>query len=122
MAAVSMGVAQAVDAAGRVERVDRSTGAARAFSEVLAEWRIGTPPAPPSGQGFAPGQVLGQMEAGRRRLDQIIEQAKAGKTFRPGELLAMQAEVHRISEEMALTHRLVEEGMSGFRKLWSMQV
>jgi uncharacterized protein YPO0396 len=67
-------------------------------------------------------QALDGLEAGRRRLDEIISQARAGRSFRPAELLALQAEVHRIGEEVALTQRLTEEGLASVRRLWSMQL
>ena len=72
--------------------------------------------------GQVADRVADRLEAGRHRLDEIIAGARAGKTYRPSELLAMQAEVYRIGEEIALTHKLVQEGMSSVRRLWNLQV
>lgn len=110
-----------VAAPARPEAVRPSGGGARAFSEVLAEQRLGPPAESSSGAGEV-AQVFDRIEAGRKRLDAIIDQARGGKVFRPGELLALQAEVHCIGEELALSHRLVEQGTAGVRRLWSMQV
>ncbi|MBN2493192.1 MAG: hypothetical protein JXR96_01270 [Deltaproteobacteria bacterium] len=95
----------------------------RSFSEVLdrAELSPGRPSRAPAEQSAA-DRVLGELDAGRRRLDSIIAQARSGRSFRPGELLAMQAEVYRIGEQVALTQRLVEAGTAGIRRLWTLQV
>jgi len=89
------------------------------FHEVLSQQTIGKPPPPqPS---LAEGAIA-RVEKGRRRLDEIIAQAKSGKTFKPHELLALQAEVYRISEELSLVNKVVEEGVAGVKRLWNMQI
>jgi hypothetical protein len=86
---------------------------------VLSRQTIGKPPQPrPT---LAEG-AISRIEEGRRRLDEIIAQARSGKTFKPRELLALQAEVYRISEELSLVNKVVEEGVAGVKRLWNMQV
>jgi hypothetical protein len=89
------------------------------FHEVLSRQTIGQPPQPQD--GLAQGAIA-RVEEGRRRLDEIIAQARAGKTFKPRELLALQAEMYRISEELSLVNKVVEEGVAGVKRLWNMQV
>jgi hypothetical protein len=109
-------------APGQVARTREVSKPAQRFSEVLSRTQVGKPgPAAVQGGGLA-GQVLTRVEAGQRRLDEIIAQARSGKTFRPRELLAMQAEVYRISEELALVNKVVAEGVSGVKRLWNLQV
>lgn len=106
--------------ASGVSPASASMDSGRSFSEVLSGNSISG-----SGDGglqHAARGVLGDLEAGRKRLDEIISQARAGKTFRPVELLAMQAEVNSIGEQMALSQKLVSEGVSSVKRLWSMQV
>jgi hypothetical protein len=86
---------------------------------VLSQQTIGKPPQPQV--SLAQGAVT-RIEEGRRRLDEIIAQARSGKTFKPQELLALQAEVYRISEELSLVNKVVEEGVAGVKRLWNMQV
>ena len=62
------------------------------------------------------------LEQGRRRMDQLIAAARGGKHFQPAELLALQAEVFRSTETAALTQKVVEAGVNGMRRLWSMQL
>ncbi len=111
-----------VTAPARPAAVGPAEPGGRAFSEVLAEQRLGGSPAEPASGAGEVARVFDRIEAGRKRLDAIIDQARGGKVFRPGELLALQAEVHCIGEELALSHRLVEQGAAGVRRLWSMQV
>ncbi len=75
-----------------------------------------------SGMAKQLDRTLDGLEAGRRRMDDLIQQARSGKHFQPAELLAMQAEVFRITETAALTQKVVEAGVSGMRRLWSMQL
>lgn len=89
------------------------------FHEVLSQKSIGKPAQPQA--GLAEGAIA-RVEQGRRRLDEIIAQARAGKTFKPHELLAMQAEMYRISEELSLVNKVVEEGVAGVKRLWNMQI
>jgi hypothetical protein len=89
------------------------------FHEVLSRQTISKPARPQAGLA---GSAIARVEEGRRRLDEIIAQARAGKTFKPHELLALQAEVYRISEDLSLVHKVIEEGMAGVKRLWNIQV
>jgi len=86
---------------------------------VLSSQTIGKPPQPQA--SLAQGAVA-RIDESRRRLDEIITQARSGKTFKPHELLALQAEVYRISEELSLVNKVVEEGVAGVKRLWNMQI
>jgi hypothetical protein len=89
------------------------------FHEVLSRQAIGKPPQP---QASLAGGAIARIDEGRRRLDEIIAQARSGKTYKPHELLALQAEVYRISEELSLVNKVVEEGVAGVKRLWNLQV
>lgn len=89
------------------------------FHEVLSRQTIRRPPQPQASLAHA---AVSRIDEGRRRLDEIIAQARSGKTFKPHELLALQAEVYRISEELSLVNKVVEEGAAGVKRLWNMQV
>lgn len=89
------------------------------FHEVLSRQTIETPAQPQA--NLARGAIA-RIEEGRRRLDEIITQARSGKTFKPHELLALQAEMYRISEELSLVNKVVEEGVAGVKRLWNMQI
>ena len=122
MAGLGIAAAQAAPRIQAPTRAPSPGPGGSSFSEVLDRSAVGPQATPGEKPGGSIEILAGRLDAGRRRLDAVIEQARSGKTFRPAELLALQAEVHQIGEEMALTHRLVEQGMAGIRKLWSMQV
>ena len=91
------------------------------FSEVLSKKTIEPRGAKSASSGPA-GDLLVRLQQGGRRLDHIIAEARRGATYRPRQLLAMQAEVFRLSEEISLINKVVEEGVSGVRRVWSMQI
>lgn len=113
-----MGIA----AVGAVNALDASRSAApasatRSFGEVLSA------AAPPQARTPEAGvNLLRSMGDGQRRLDEIVARARSGQAFSPRQLLLLQAEVYRISEEVALVQRVVEEGLSGLKRLWTMQL
>jgi hypothetical protein len=114
-------VASVGPAAARAVRIE--TGApGRAFSEVLGQPARREGRVAPRGLGAAGLEALGRLDAGRRRLDEIIAQGRSGRLYRPGELLALQAEVHRLGEEAALVQRVTEEGVGAVKRLWSVQL
>jgi hypothetical protein len=53
---------------------------------------------------------LATIERAQRQLDDILAQARAGRTFSAGELLALQAQAHRFSHTVELASKVVEQG------------
>lgn len=122
MAAVTPISGQVASPIGRAAPGKPVKGQAGKFSEVLARTEIGGPAKASSPTAGLPNAMLSRIDAGQKRLDEIIRQARSGRTFRPRELLAMQAEVYRISEELSLVNKVVQEGVSGIKRLWNLQV
>jgi hypothetical protein len=105
---------------GRIARPRELSGPR--FSEVLGQPRA-TLPRPAAGDlGAGALRALSGLDAGQRRLDQIIAEGRSGRVFRPGELLLLQAEVHRLGEQAALVQRVAEEGAGAVKRLWSLQL
>ncbi len=92
------------------------------FSEVLSERRISTAGHVHGSENSREAGLLERMEAGRRRLDQIIELARKGKSFTPQQLLALQAEMYSLAEQFSLATKAVEQVGSSMKRLWQMQV
>ncbi len=120
MASIPAVKPRAVGAVSGIEGTGGPLASGRSFSEVLSKTSLGASDA--NSLRDVTSGLFGDLEAGRKRLDEIISQARAGKTFKPVQLLAMQAEVNSISEQMALGQKLVSEGISSVKRLWSMQV
>jgi len=112
----------ATSGASPVGKASQPRPRAERFSEVLSQTAVGRTNAPSKPGANPAGQLLTRLQDGGRRLDRIIAEARKGATFRPRELLAMQAEVFRLSEEISLMNKVVEEGVSSVRRVWSLQV
>lgn len=66
--------------------------------------------------------LLDQIVSGQNKLDDIIKLAMSGKKFSNGELLAVQASVHKFSQELELTSKVVEKATSGVKQTMQTQV
>jgi hypothetical protein len=66
--------------------------------------------------------ALRDIEAARARIDQLLDQARRGRSFSPQELLCLQADAHRFSQTVELAARAVEHGVQGLRQALQAQV
>jgi hypothetical protein len=113
----------------------RGQGAERAPIPVAPE--AGPPSSGPA--GAAPGLVrtaspgalpplapaawtLGQLQAAQRRLDEVLRLAESGRCFSPAELLALQANVYRASQQLDLAGKVVEKATGGVKQVLQTQV
>lgn len=63
-----------------------------------------------------------QVHAAQQRLDHVLRLAESGKTFSPAELLALQAQVYRASQQLDLAGKVVEKATSGVKQILQTQV
>ncbi|HET8732691.1 MAG TPA: hypothetical protein VFM45_02850 [Anaeromyxobacteraceae bacterium] len=83
-----------------------------------------TTPAPRTA-GALPGSLpvaLRDIEGVRARLDDMLAQARSGRTFTPQELLGLQVDAHRFAQTVELAGRAVEHGVQGLRQALNAQV
>ena len=73
-----------------------------------------------SGRGLR--KMLSQIVEGQNKLDDIIKMATSGKVYGQQDLLAIQASVHKFSQELELTSKVVEKATSGIKQTMSTQV
>lgn len=66
--------------------------------------------------------LLNQIVEGQNKLDDIIKLSLSGKKFDYQELLAIQASVHKFSQELELTSKVVEKATSGVKQTMQTQV
>ncbi|MFZ5467847.1 MAG: ATP-dependent helicase HrpB [Myxococcota bacterium] len=106
------------------------------FGKVLSAARLANPqqvartgqlePCAPSkaqpARSLKAAEVLDQVSAAQKRLDQVLAMAQSGKTFTPAELLAMQAHVYRASQELDLAGKVVEKATNGVKQILQTQV
>jgi hypothetical protein len=66
--------------------------------------------------------ALASIERAQARLDQVLAQARAGKTFTSGELLALQAEAYRCAQVVDLGAKLAEQGAQAVKQALNTQL
>jgi len=67
-------------------------------------------------------RLLQGVEQARVRLDAAVAEARRGRTFSAGELLALQADAYRASQSLDLASRVVEQGAQAVRQAVGTQV
>lgn len=65
------------------------------------------------------GEILGEVNRGQLQMEGIMEIAMSGRHFSPSELLAMQAGVYQIAQEMELTSKVFEQVNNAHKTLWN---
>lgn len=79
----------------------------------------------PPGRGVAEvhaRHAVSHVLAAQKRLDDVLVLAQSGKTFTPAELLALQAQVYRSSQELDLAGKVVEKVSSGIKQILQTQL
>jgi hypothetical protein len=97
----------AAAAAGASAPAQSACASGARFAEVLRDLR---PAASGSPGSASPLRSLEAVERAQQRLDDILAQARSGRTFTGGELLALQAEAHRFSHTVEIASKVVEQG------------
>jgi hypothetical protein len=116
----------------------RTASSTRSFTAVLDERAGGPPPAspaaptstalgpPPSRAAPAPaGPVRAMLEravGNEKQIDALLDAAARGKTFKPGELLAMQATVARYSQTVEVVSRVADRLVGAVKQTLGTQV
>lgn len=67
-------------------------------------------------------KAIDHVVAAQTRMEQVLSLAQSGKTFTPGELLSMQTQVYRASQEIDLAGKVVEKATGGVKQVLQTQV
>lgn len=67
-------------------------------------------------------KMVSNLVSGQDKMTHIMNEAMSGKQFSPTELLAMQAQVYRFSQELDLTSKVVQQATSGVKQTLNTQV
>ncbi|WP_338864306.1 ATP-dependent helicase HrpB [Myxococcus stipitatus] len=67
-------------------------------------------------------QVLERVGQAQKRLDSILAMAESGRDFSAAELLSLQAQVYRASQELDLAGKVVEKATGGVKQVLQTQV
>lgn len=79
--------------------------------------------APPASLAPSPAlAALDRIERAQRRLDAILAEARAGRTFTAAELIGLQAQAYGYAQTVDLASKLVEQGAQSVRQAVNAQV
>lgn len=68
------------------------------------------------------GKLVDHVQAAQIRMDSILALAESGKAFSPAELLSLQANIYRASQELDLAGKVVEKATGGVKQVLQTQV
>lgn len=63
-----------------------------------------------------------RLNSAQIRMDKVLEMAQQGKTFTPAQLLSLQAQVYRSSQELDLAGKVVEKATGGVKQILQTQI
>ncbi|PWT88526.1 MAG: hypothetical protein C5B54_10500 [Acidobacteria bacterium] len=66
--------------------------------------------------------MVNNIRDGQKRLSQIISDATSGKTYSPSEMIAMQAEVGKITTDLEMATKVVENFVSSVKTTLNLQL
>ncbi len=102
-----------------------ATPASSAWPASALTGRGAPPAAAPSRASGVPSpaaEVLAAVEEARAHLDAALAEARRGRVFSAGELLALQAQAYRAAQTLDLACRVVEQGAQSVRQAVNTQV
>src|SRR4051812_7720072 len=73
-------------------------------------------------KALAPAKMIDHLEAAQKRMDSVLELAQSGKSFSPAELLSLQTQMYRASQELDLAGKVVEKATGGVKQILQTQV
>lgn len=66
--------------------------------------------------------ALDRVSSAQKRMDDVLALAQSGKSFSPAELLALQSQVYRASQEIDLAGKVVEKATGGIKQVLQTQL
>jgi len=73
-------------------------------------------------KALEPAKLMDHVAAAQKRMDAVLELAQSGKSFTPAELLSLQTQMYRASQELDLAGKVVEKATNGVKQVLQTQV
>jgi hypothetical protein len=73
-------------------------------------------------KALEPTQMLDQVAAAQKRMEGVLELAQSGKSFTPAELISLQSQMYRASQELDLAGKVIEKATGGVKQILQTQV
>ena len=84
--------------------------------------RVETARSPQQVKPLEPAKMIDHVAAAQKRMDAVLELAQSGKSFTPAELLSLQTQMYRASQELDLAGKVVEKATGGVKQILQTQV
>ena len=118
----SVGVSN-IQGAGTPKPATQKFGDALKAAKTPAAQKPSPQPKPAEAPAQRPAaRAIDQVSAAQTRMDKVLELAQSGKTFTPAELLALQTQMYRASQELDLAGKVVEKATGGVKQVLQTQV
>jgi hypothetical protein len=66
--------------------------------------------------------VIAKISVAQQRMEQVLTMAQSGRSFSQAELISLQAQVYRSSQELDLAGKVVEKATGGVKQVLQTQV
>jgi flagellar hook-basal body complex protein FliE len=73
-------------------------------------------------KALEPARMIDQVAAAQKRMDSVLELAQSGKSFTPAELLSLQTQMYRASQELDLAGKVIEKATGGVKQILQTQI
>ncbi len=73
-------------------------------------------------KALEPTQMIDQVAAAQKRMESVLQLAQSGKSFTPGELLSLQSQMYRASQELDLAGKVIEKATGGVKQILQTQI
>ena len=73
-------------------------------------------------RALEPAQMLDHVAAAQKRMEVVLELAQSGKSFTPAELISLQSQMYRASQELDLAGKVIEKATGGVKQILQTQV
>ncbi len=73
-------------------------------------------------KALEPAKMIDQVAAAQKRMDAVLELAQSGKSFTPAELLSLQSQMYRASQELDLAGKVIEKATGGVKQILQTQI
>ena len=75
-----------------------------------------------TGAGAGKTDVVARLAGDQKRMDDVLALAQSGKSFSPAELLSLQTQVYRSSQQLDLAGKVVEKTTGGVKQVLQTQL
>jgi len=119
---VQSGAPQGEMAPLKVQQPQRAEAKARIEAGTSRVQSARAPQAAAPLEALEPTKLIDQVAAAQKRMEAVLELAQSGKSFTPAELISLQSQMYRASQELDLAGKVIEKATGGVKQILQTQV